>query len=322
MWQTIADNKTKFMTFGPYVPAISDNGRVAFQTTIQSGKQGIYVWIPKSQTCYQLSQEEIQGQAISHPDLTEDKVCFYAKQKRHSYLCQIPQGTPKKSINETWSIGPLGPTINALGHIAFRAYNSFGNPLIAMTQHDDIKVIAQVDEFFHGFQGLPVINRHSQVVFRADLQDGTQGIFLYDQGHLKECVRTGNIFTQLGRFPDLNDQGNVLFSGVKKSGKSGLYKSDDLNITTIVESAHFHVRGGLINNHDQYLIFGQTPGEPLGLYTGSNLSQSNVLTIGDSFENSFIAEFALNSVSFNSQGKYVLRIALEDSRELIAMAEL
>jgi hypothetical protein len=64
--------------------------------------------------------------------------------------------------------GPLGPTMNDRGTVAFRANLGSGGSGIYTGRDGLIASIAATGDVFSAFHGLPVINSRGVVAFRAD----------------------------------------------------------------------------------------------------------------------------------------------------------
>lgn len=298
----VASTGDQFADFSPYVPSIKDAGQVAFQATLINGSSAVFV------------DDELraQGEIISHPDIDErGRVCFYGTigSRKGVWLDDQP-------LHLSEGIGPLGPTMNDYGAVAFR---STGFPPVRKSERiyvagtDGVRIVAEVGGDITGFQGLPVVSSRGEVLYRADLHEGA-AIFLED----REIVRTGAEFTELGRFPHMNDSGEIVFAGVR-NGASGIYKLANGETETVIDTATApfeSFRGALICEAGQVVYYATPAGGQLGIYRGSK----RLMSLGDEAYGSTVTDLALNPVSINRHGQLAIRIKLADDRQMILRA--
>ncbi len=129
---SVAKTGEGICNFSPYVASISDDGTVAFQATLVDGgtilmlasaKQSVVLSPPNGEAC------------ISHPDINaRGDVCVYTR---------LADGRPRLRVRRSgeWfsdpnldhtylEAGPLGPTMDEAGRVAFRATDLEGIPAI------------------------------------------------------------------------------------------------------------------------------------------------------------------------------------------------
>ena len=150
-------------------------------------------------------------------------------------------------------------------------------------------------------------NPDGSVVFRADLADGGQGIYRWQQGEIATLAETGEQFAELGRFPCANASGTVAFAAVERSGHSGIFTPH------FTVGGAFTFRGALIDDLNRVIAFATPIGGELGIYADG----VRLIGVGDDFEGSTVAEFALNPVSINGAGQFAARLRLSDDRQFI-----
>ena len=208
-------------------------------------------------------------------------------------------------------IGPLGPTMNDSGVVAFRAgLKAGGDGIFIGRGSGPLITIADTSGPFSGFQGLPVVNNSGTVVFRADLKEGGRGIY---QGHgesLTTIADTRDLFSDIGLFPSANDKGSVVFSATLQAGGAGIFTVTEGQITTVVNtnSRFESFRGALINNRGTIIFFATPRGGELGIYSGPNPIGDKIISMGDPLFGSTVADFALNPVSLNDVGQIAIRV--------------
>ena len=200
--------------------------------------------------------------------------------------------------------GPLGPTINDGGTIAFRAPLATGGEGV-FSSRGGVTRIADTSERFGTFHGLPVVDRAGRVVFRADDRDGREGIYVHDGGRTQVVVETGDRFGSLGLFPFANEAGAIVFCGELASGFAGVFLATDGLITPLLDarSGFASFRGALLSAAGELVFYATPTGGELGIYTGPDPASDCLLQVGGRLFNSTVAGFALNPVSINRSGE-------------------
>jgi len=177
-WQLVAETGGVFVDFAPYVPSINEDGVVAFQAATSDGATGIFT-SQHGETAVLSSRDGGFGLFDSHPDIDEQgRLCFYTAPHRGQGVESVAlYGDGGCELiaaggDEFTQIGPLGPTINSDGVVAFRGTTADGYDGVFAGTPGDITTIADTRGDCQSFQGLPVINDQGVVVFRADMIDG------------------------------------------------------------------------------------------------------------------------------------------------------
>ncbi len=220
-------------------------------------------------------------------------------------------------------IGPLGPTMNDRGAVAFRADTKAGRSGVFTGSHGGSIVTVADTGGFAGFQGLPVITGKGTVIFRADLSTGGHGIYL-SRGQGPEAVAvTGERFLALGLFPSGNNENTVVFSATLNGGGAGIFRASDGKVSTIADTndGFESFRGALINDSGIVFFYATPRGGRLGIYAGADPVRDAVLSVGDALFGSTVVEFALNPVSINGRGQLAIRVRLENNLQRIVRAE-
>lgn len=289
--QIIAETGPTFADFGPYVPSINNAGQVAYEATLTDGATAVYV------DDHLIAGAEF-GKIVSHPDINDKgDLCFFAEQDGHTRLIQISNGETTSSAFEA---GPLGPTMNEAGDVAYRGFSPTGEAAILSTR---LGIVAVAGEKYREFHGLPLMSEEGRVAFRADLLDGSPGIF-WDTG---EQVAEG--LDEIGRFPCLAGSGIAYVA--RRGNDWGIYCDKDR-----VEGPEFASYRGLLANGSGVVVFFATPpGGVLGVYRPG--SKQPVLEMNGPLFGSTVVDFALNPVSVNDRGDAVVRIKLENGRHVI-----
>jgi hypothetical protein len=324
----VAESGSHFCDFTPYVASINNAGTVAFQAALAGGGTGVFTGHGGPVTTVAETAGGRYASFYSHPDITDDgALSVYAttpKAKQTVALLDHHQVGSTRDTGESFpTVGPLGPTMNQAGSVAFRANHNSGMSGVFVLKNDGaIVTIAETDGNFAGFHGLPVINRSGAVAFRADLKSGAKGIFSGHGGERTPVVETGEQFGDFSLFPSINDHGTVAFGATLTAGGVGVFTIGDGRLNTVVAPGVFEsVRNALINNSGQ-VTFAATPhGGTLGAFAGPDPVAGKVLALGDSLFGSTVAEFALNPVSVNDAGQIALRVRLADGRQFILRAD-
>jgi hypothetical protein len=318
----IAETGDRFREFAPYVPSIDSQGHVAFQASLNVGGSGIFLGSEDSVTDLSLTGDPI-ADFKSHPDVSDDgSWCAYALLRSGLEAVVFGQAGQVAVIADTGSsfdrIGPLGPTMNDAGIVAFRAEVGSG-PGIFKAGGGSIIALAGSRRFSE-FQGLPVINRSGRVVFRADLKSGGHVIIADDQGVQTILADTSGEFAELGRFPCLNSAGTVAFSAKLQDGDAGVFLASGGEVTHAIDTAgEFEsIRGALLDDECRVVFFATPRGGSLGIYDAAS---HKILSIGDDLFGSAVADFALNSVSINGAGQLAIRLRLTNQKGLIVRGD-
>lgn len=321
----IARTGGRFASFAPYVASINDGGVVAFQATLAEGGTGVYTSSGSDLQTIAESGRGVCGVITSHPDINaRGDVCFYTREDSGvRWVVEVRGGKAERIADEA---GPLGPTMNDGGVVAFRRQTDSGECGVfagRVGQEGRCARIADNAGAFTSFHGLPVVNASGSVVLRAEERDGGAGIHVGDGNELVAVARTGREFSELGRFPILNDDGLVAFSGVSRGGGQGVFVASGGRIEQVLHArGRFEsVRGVLINSRGRLVFFATERGGTLGVFCGEDPGRDCLIRIGGVMEGSTVEDFALNPVSMNEVGQIVLRVRLADQREMIVRAD-
>jgi len=306
----IAETGARFGNFAPYVASIDDQGRVAYYADLVAGGCGLFI---------DAEPVAIAGATVSsHPDInSRGDVCFYTEQRllllRDSVLTTLVD-----SDDVCESIGPLGPTMNQRGAVAFRAQLRGGGEGVFMADERGVTRVADTKDRFDRFHGLPVITNAGTVAFRAD-QTQCQGIYTHEAGRVDCRVQSGDIYVDLARFVSMNDAGTVAFVAKLTAGGSGVHtigaNGDDCVVHSSAGFTSF--RGALINNAGEIVFYATPDGGELGVYD----SHGRIIGIGDKFHGSEVTALALNPVSMNDAGQLAIRLQLANDTQLIVRVD-
>jgi len=326
----IATTDGRLLDFAPYVAAVDDEGRVAFQATLADGHTGVFagdggrvadIAVSTSATCP-------ARVFASHPDLDgSGRLSVYAtlKDGAEAVLRLHPDGRIETlgAPDGLPGIGPLGPTMNERGEVALRATSPAGRACVGVWRGEHFRALAEAGDTFHGFEGLPVVNDAGEVALRADLADGRQGVFLHRDGRLETVATTGDAFAEIGRFPALDGRGGVTFVARRGAGGWGIFASnpDGLGCLLDAGTGFESLRGVLVNDAGIAAFYGTPVGGRLGIYTGPDAARHRLLGLGDVLVDATVVDFALNPVSVNARGQLALRVALDDGRQFILRAD-
>jgi hypothetical protein len=322
----IAATGERFRDFAPYVAAVNNHGVVAFQAALQTGGTGVFTG---SGGAIEAVADTSRGDArhfYSHPALDDrEAVSVYCEVPSGQAVLRVVEGRRHAiaATGERFSrIGPLGPTVNERGVVAFRADTTSGHHGVFAADGDALVAIADTRRF-SGFQGLPVVDRTGRVVFRADLPGGGHGIYAGCGGALDVVADTTGPFARLGAFPSASASGTVLFAAILTRGGAGLYAATEGRVRTVVETNRdFETfRGGLVNDAGAVVFYAAPRGGPLGIYAGPDPVRDRLASLRDALFGSTLVDFALNPVSMNEAGQVAIRVKLADERQLIVRAD-
>jgi len=320
----IATTGDGFEHLGPYVASINEVGEVAFQATRAAGA-GIF--FSDGRGTKELFGPPRLQDVTSHPDINGARAtAFYGElelgrpavvvsEERHLYAIAEADG------NRFASIGPAGPTMNGSGAVAFRAERSDGASGLYLANRESVAVVAETDERWARFHGLPLVNERRAVVFRADRHDGRQGIYAWREGATRSIVETGTSFETISLFPSASN-GVIAFAATLSEGGAAVFTAEPKRITRVVDPGEpfESYRGALISTAGVVRI--ATPnGGTLGLFEGPDPDAGRILAIGDELQGSTVRDLAANPVSVNARGDIAIVVTLSDDRQLVVRSD-
>lgn len=322
----VAITGERFSTFAPYVASINDAGLVAFQASLRDGGSGVFAGDGGE-------VEELVGRShhagvTSHPDVNgAADTSFYGELPRGGQGTFLHRDGRLHVVADTdgalASIGPLGPTMNDAGIVAFRADSINGASGVFTGDGSAVTTVADTSGPWSRFHGLPVITHDDTVVFRADRKDGVRGIYAWREGSIRTVAETGERFESLGLFPSANDRGAVAFAATLRGGAAGIFTDDAGRITRVSETdgAFEAYRGALITGLGDVVMIATPRGGRLGLFDGPDPDTDRILALGDPLLDTTVDDFAANPVSVNRCRQVAIRAGLADGRQAIFRAD-
>jgi len=318
----IASTGDRFTDFVPYVPAVNNLGVVAFQATLRAGGSGVFAGSGGQLSSITVVPMDSVRDVCSHPDIDDrGSACYYANlTSGRRAVVLVRDGRISTLVGNA---GPLGPTINEHGTMAYRTGAESEATGIFTRSDGLVTPIAATGEVFSAFLGLPVINGRGRVAFRADLASGGQGVYTGDGGPPVVVAQTGRIFSDLGQFPVMDDAGSVAFCASLAGGGSGVFVASAGDIETIIDtSGAFESFRGVLLAEEGGLIFYATPrGGKLGVFCGPDPERDCLLSVGAPFLGSTVVDFALNPVSINRVGQIAIRVKLANNEQFVLRAD-
>jgi hypothetical protein len=322
----IATTEDRFSDFSPYVASVNDDAAVAFQATLRGGGSGVFTGDGGAIT--ELAGPKVIAGVTSHPDLNNSgATCFYGTSLAGAdgvFLLREGRLHLIASTRDGFAaIGPLGPTMNEAGTVAFRAEQTAGVSGIFAGDGDTVSTLADAQAGWNEFHGLPVIDGRGIVVFRADRPDGVQGVYAAGGGTIEPVAETGAIFETLAPFPSTNEGGTVAFAATLRGGGPGIFTATEGEAVRVLDTdgAFESFRGALINTAGQVVFAGTPRGGSLGLFAGPDPDGDRILALGDALFGSDVTDLAANPVSVNAHGHVAVRATLADGRQFILRAD-
>ncbi len=321
----IATTGERFSDFAPYVASVSDTDTVAFQAALHGGGAGVFTG--DGGAIVEVVGPALLAGVTSHPDLNgSGATSFYGEFADGAQRVILFRDGRLQTIASTWdgfaTIGPLGPTINEAGTVAFRAERMAGVGGVFAGDGAAVVTIADAEGGWREFHGLPVIDGRGTVVFRADREDGVQGVYAGRGGSIETIAETDDVFKTFAPFPSANDGGTVAFAATLRTGGAGVFTVDEGQIAQVIDTkgAFESFRGALITSSDQVVISGTPRDGSRGLFAGLDPDADRILALGDPLLGSNVEELASNPVSVNAHGHVAVRATLTDGRQLILRA--
>lgn len=320
----IAETGGELADFGPYVAAINDSGTVAFRARSSAGGSAMFLGAGGPLR----PLEAPAGELIGHPDVDNSGSLSFLMEDPATgpaLWLRSPDGvlTRASSADPVAAMGPRGPVMNDSGCAVFCARLNSGAECVLQSDGGRLQVVARAGERFRAFPGLPVVNREGAVAFAALLTAGGAALLLSRGGTLTTVAGTETEFRELSAFPSLSDAGHAAFTGTLKSGQAGVFRREDGRLRALSDP------GSPFENFRSVQQFGAgglivcaTPrGGQLGIYRGAGPNAPRLIGLGDTFQDSTVADFALNAVSVNASGQIAIRLRLANGRQFILRAE-
>ena len=322
----VATTGERFSGFAPYVASVNDAGVVAFQAALRVGGSGVFAGVGGE--VEEVVERALHAGVTSHPDLNDARdTSFYGELPGGGQGAFLHRDGRLQVVADTCgafaSIGPLGPTMNEAGTVAFRANSADRVSGIFAGDGAAVTTVADTTGPWSRFHGLPVITGDDTVVFRADCGDGVQGIYAGGGGSIRTVAEPRARFESLGLFPSANERGTVAFAATLRGGGAGIFTDDDGRITRIteMEGAFEAYRGAVITNAGAVVMIATPRGGSIGLFDGPDPEADRILALGDSLLDSTVEDFAANPVSVNASGQVAIRASLADGRQVIVRAD-
>lgn len=302
-FEIVAQTGGSIKSFVPYVPSINDSGAVAFQASLST--LGSAVFVAQGSAYEEIVRSGLSGIAeiVSHPDVDAmGRTSFYATLQEGGSAAVLMANGSLATLAKSSTIGPLGPTMNDSGAVAFRADFERGAGIYLFD--GEVREVARVGERFSAFQGLPLALGDGSVIYRADTIEGRNGIYRSDGTSVVEAQTLGN-------FPSANDAGEVVYvetdRGIYVSGRNGTR-----TVATLADGFE-SFRGALIDCAGDVVFFATPPGGTLGVYRDG----ARLFGIGDELFGEVVMDFALNPVSINRRGDIAFRVAFESGEAIV-----
>ncbi len=318
----IAASDSRFADFRPYVACCGGDGRVAFTATLRDGRSGVFLGDGVG-ACDAVCVAPCGDVAafVSHPALdARGGVSVYASLAGGGTAVVVVRDGKVATIAARGArfteIGPLGPTMNAAGVVAFRAVETDGTAGVYAGTPEGIACIASAREGVTEFHGLPVIDPHGMVAVRATMRDGRE-VVLYGRGDAPAsvAVSTDAGFRALSPFVSVRGDGTIGFGAVAAHGDAGAFAARRARLFTLAapDGAFATPCAALLADRGHFAIVGTAPDGDISVFAGGR----RVLGVGDTFEGARIVEIAANPVSINAGGALAVRVLCDEGRQAI-----
>jgi hypothetical protein len=124
----IANTGERFSDFAPYVASVNDEDTVAFQAALRGGATGVFTG--DGGAIAEVAGPTLLAGVTSHPDLNNaGAMSFYGEEDGAQGVFLLRDGRLHAIASTSdgfTAIGPLGPTMNEAGTVAFRAEQTAG----------------------------------------------------------------------------------------------------------------------------------------------------------------------------------------------------
>src|SRR3990172_4585446 len=205
----IASTGDPFTDFAPYVPAVNNLGVVAFQATLRAGGSGVFAGSGGQLSSITEVPMDSVRDVCSHPDIDDrGSACYYANlTSGRRAVVLVRDGRISTLVGNA---GPLGPTINEHGTMAYRTGAESEATGIFTRSDGLVTPIAATGEVFSAFGQFPVMDDAGSVAFCASLAGGGSGVFVASAGDIETIIDTDGLFDSF-RGVLLPDEGGLIF---------------------------------------------------------------------------------------------------------------
>ncbi|MBX7197546.1 MAG: hypothetical protein K1X94_36205, partial [Sandaracinaceae bacterium] len=224
-------------TFGPYVPSVDADGRVAFQATRGDGTSAVFVGDGSEPArALEVAAPYDAYDVVSHPAIGPRGTVWFAKRGEHEVLL-VHDGTRTEAVIDNRypgldAIGPLGPTTDDGGAIAFRG-GLHGRPVVGTVRGGIVELFD--DKTLTRHWGLPILAEQS-LLLRADDVRG-RSVLLEVRGHEQRVLlATGRAYASIGAF--VSADGDRIAAGVRRvDGDEALLEVRGSHLTRVLLEA-------------------------------------------------------------------------------------
>ena len=314
-----------FLSFDPYVPAIDARGAVAFQARCRDGSTCVVVHDGRRSRVLRPHVDGHPFDVVSHPAINGrgDLVLFGRDASGRDHLL-LHAHNAWQSLAD--GCGPLGPTMNERGEVAFRGMRG-GQPAILRAGGGLVATLA-TGPTYHAFHGLPVIASDGAVVFAADRASGERAILRVAPAgesrapsELIASSTDGNSgYRELARFPCLGPDDAACVSAIRRDGAPVVCIDAGKAIVEVDCPGFESVRGVLADRSGGLVLIATPRAAPFGVYRGAD-PRRLVIGLGSEVDGSPVTDFALNPVSINARGQLAVRVLLGDGRHAIVRVD-
>lgn len=314
----VAETGDFFREFAPYVASILANGDVCFQAETVEGNTGVWIAaIDGSLKVLAQSGGEIAA-LISHPDIVSSSDwCVYASLGAGETGLVVGDSKGMRVVSKG-GIGPFGPTMNESGAVAFRATRNGVAGIWVWDGHEHL--VAEVNDRYSEFFGLPVVTESGSVIFRANRPNGLEAVCKWTNGETETIADTSDEIASIAPFPTM-DGDDVVLATALKSGEAQIIVVEPEGGRRLydVGDRFESVRGALFANGEPAVFYGTPQGEGIGVFSSSE--GEALVQMGKPLLGGVVADFALNPVSVEPGGRVAIRVKLEDGRGFILRAD-
>jgi len=305
----VATTGPAFRGFGPYAPAVDARGRVYF-TAERLPVAGLAVGDGlTAPTPLGTPPTAVD----SHPATDGGGAAYFFA---GGALWRTADGGPLRLTGSELAVGPLGPTANDSGHVAFRAALR-GRPGVWLWRDGALERVAQADDDTLELRGLPVVDRLGRVAYRARCGDGRERLMRWTRGRVETLYATGDGVRDLKAFAAGNADGLVGIGATLADGSAcATVLGGDRAPAERHRGELADVRAVLVDSAGALVIAGAAT-DRLALFASDGNSLSLLLEVGGDIGGRVVEEFALNAVSMSEGGYLAMRLRVSDGSEAI-----
>lgn len=327
VFTTVADSRGEFAEFS--LPAINDNGQVAFTATFDNGATGAIVYRADGGTLVPIADTSgpLQG-LFGEPTINlTGTVAFSASLDGGGDAVLTGSGAGLTTVASTLAdnLNAIGatPFINDPGDVVFFADRALASDSEAILKGSGGALVTVVDESgpYGSLGESPSIDAGGLVAFGAAIDAGGFGLFTTTDGVVVNTLASSTGFTVLQDY-GINNNSEVVVRGTDTTGVTSLSVRGNGAAQAFVDDVGiFNQLGPAGVSESGTVAFHATLDEGLNaIFAGGVLLYEAAIAVGDPLNGSTVTQFELGPQPVTTTGPFAFWAKLADGTEGVYVA--